>query len=154
MNVSKKTFYVCSYGGSGSTMLSTALQQYGKVYHIHSRNPPDNLEYIGAEKGGNSYREWFNGIAIPTNELEHYFVIYIYRNPTFSIPSRFTNPDHLCHIQIDSSIQLTDVLSTGNDLYKIREFHDNYTKPNKNRNYKIHCVKYEDIFEKQQELSA
>ena len=26
-------------------------------------------------------------------------------------------------------------------------------KPNKNRNYKIYCVKYEDIFDKQDELS-
>ena len=27
-------------------------------------------------------------------------------------------------------------------------------KPNKNRNYKIYCVKYEDIFDKQDELSS
>jgi len=38
-------------------------------------------------------------------------------------------------------------------LYKIREFYDNYTKPNEKRNYKIICIKYEDIFEKQDELS-
>ena len=38
-------------------------------------------------------------------------------------------------------------------MYKIREFYDNYTKPNEKRNYKIYCVKYEDIFDKQDELS-
>jgi hypothetical protein len=38
-------------------------------------------------------------------------------------------------------------------LHKIREFYDNYTTPNKKRNYKIYCVKYEDIFDKQDELS-
>ena len=38
-------------------------------------------------------------------------------------------------------------------MYKIREFYDNYVKPNKKRNYKIFCVKYEDIFDKQDELS-
>jgi hypothetical protein len=45
------------------------------------------------------------------------------------------------------------VLDTGNDLYKIREFYDNYTLPNAERNYKIYSVKYEDIFDRQDELS-
>ena len=148
-----KNFYVCSYGGCGSTMLQYALCNYGNVKHIHSKKPPDKLEYTGTEKGGNTYREWFNGITIPENELENYYVIYIYRNPSFSIPSRFTNPDHLEHIQTDKSIKLDDVLTSGKDLYKIREFYDNYMKVNKNRNYKIYCVKYEDIFDKQDELS-
>lgn len=149
----KKYFYVCSYGGSGSKMLCQALKRYGRIKHIHSRNPPDKLEYIGSEKGGKVYREWFNGIAIPENELQNYYVIYIYRNPSFSIPSRFTHPIHLDHIQTDSSIRLDDVLSSGEDLYKVREFYDNYMKPNPNRNYKIYCIKYEDIFDKQNELS-
>jgi len=33
------------------------------------------------------------------------------------------------------------------------EFYNNYTQRNSNRNYKIYSVKYEDIFEKQDELS-
>jgi len=148
----EKTFYVCSYGGSGSYMLCNALNQYGKTKHIHSRIPPNKLEYIGDEEGGNTYCEWFNGITIPENELENYYVIYIYRNPSFSIPSKFTIPEHLEHIQSDKNIELQDVLSKGEDLYKIREFYDNYMKPNK-KNYKIYCVKYEDIFSKQNELS-
>lgn len=41
-----KTFYVCSYGGCGSTMLCDSLNKYGKTVHIHSPKPPDNLEYI------------------------------------------------------------------------------------------------------------
>jgi hypothetical protein len=141
-------------------MLCSALNKYGKTTHIHSRMPPNNLEYIGNEKGGSTYCEWFNGIAIPNNELENYYVIFIYRNPSFSIPSRFTDKYgynmhklHLQHIQIDDTIKLDDVLSSGKDLYKIREFYNNYIKVNKNRNYKIYCVKYEDIFDKQDELS-
>lgn len=156
----QKIFYVCSYGGSGSKMLCNALNQYGKVEHIHSRNPPNKLEYIGNNNGGNTYCEWFNGIPIPENELKNYYVIYIYRQPIFAIPSRFTDKfgyphhkHHLEHIQVDSKIKLEDVLNTGKDLYKIREFHENYTKPNEKRNYKIYCVKYEDIFNKQDELS-
>ena len=151
--MSNKIFYVCSYGGSGSTMLCHALSKYGKVEHIHSRNPPNNLEYIGNDKGGKTYKEWFNGIVIPEEELNDYYVIYIYRNPSFSIPSRFQNPEHLQHIQTDASVKLNDVLKTQKDLYKIREFYDNYTKPNEKRKYKIYCVKYEDIFHKQDEFS-
>jgi len=149
----EKIFYICSYGGSGSYMLCDALKQYGKIKHIHSRNPPDKLTYIGNNNGGDTYVEWFNGITIPENELKNYYVIYIYRNPSFSIPSRFEIPDHLEHIECDTNIKLEDVLSTGKDLYKIREFYDNYIKPNEKRNYKIYCVKYEDIFDKQDELS-
>lgn len=149
----EKIFYICSYGGCGSTMLCDALKKYGKSVHVHSRNPPDKLEYCGNEKGGKTYLEWFNGIVIPENELENYYVIYIYRNPSFAIPSRFKNPAHLEHIQINKTIKLNNVLSSGKDLYKIKDFYDNYTKTNKNRNYKIYCIKYEDIFDKQDELS-
>jgi hypothetical protein len=60
---------------------------------------------------------------------------------------------YLEHIQIDYSIKLKNVLSFDGDLYKIREFYDNYMKPNPKRNYKIYCIKYEDIFDKQDELS-
>ena len=151
--MNKKIFYVCSFGGSGSKMLCSALKVYGKVKHIHSRNPPNNLEYIGNEKGGNTYSEWFNGVVIPEEELKYYYVIYIYRNPSFSIPSRFQKSRHLENVQIKKSIKLKHVLKTKKDLYKIREFHNNYTKPNEKRNYKIYCVKYEDIFDKQDELS-
>ena len=151
--MNNKIFYVCSYGGSGSKMLCYALRKYGITKHIHSRNPPNNLEYIGNDKGGETYCEWFNGIVIPEEELNDYYVIYIYRNPSFAIPSRFKNPEHLQHIQTDESVKLNDVLNTKKDLYKIREFYDNYTKPNEKRNYKIYCVKYEDIFDKQDELS-
>jgi hypothetical protein len=149
----EKIFYVCSYGGSGSKMLCNALNQYGKTQHIHSRNPLDKLTYIGDDKGGNTYSEWFNSITIPEDELKNYYVIYIYIKTSFSILSIFILPDHLEHIQSDKKIKLQDVLDSGEDLYKIREFYDNYIKPNEKRNYKIYSIKYEDIFNKQDELS-
>ena len=148
----KRTFYICSYGGCGSWLLTNALRKFGNVKHIHSRNPPDKLEYIGKEKGGNTYIEWFNGIAIPEEEVKNYCVIYLYRNPSFSIPSRFW-PNHLKNIQTDPTIKIKDVLTSGKDLYKIREFYDNYTKPNNNRNYKIYCIKYEDMFDNLDKIS-
>ena len=77
----QKCFYVCSYGGCGSNMLCRALEKYGVSYHIHDKFPPKDLEYIGKQNGGKVYCEWFNGIKIPKNELENYYVIYLYRNP-------------------------------------------------------------------------
>lgn len=152
----RKTFYICSYGGSGSYMLTKALRNYGKVYHIHSRNPPENLQYIGSKDGKfHLQMEWFNGINIPENEIHNYYVIYIYRNPISAIYARnniFSNPHHLDNIECDSNIELSQVLSEKKDLYKLEEFFDNYTS-HKKRNYKIICVKYEDIFTKKDELS-
>lgn len=153
-----RTFYVCSYGGSGSTMLANAIKKYGHVFHIHSRNPPIKLEYVGNEKGGNTYREWFNGIEIPEYELEDYTVIFIYKNPIKAIYSRYIpyykdcHKLHMNHVQIKET-DLKDVIEQKKDLFGIIEFYNNYTTKNNERNYKIYCVRYEDIFEKQANLS-
>lgn len=148
----KPTFYVCSYGGCGSTYLVQSLKQYGNVEHIHSRFPPKKLEYVGVERDGSFYEEWFNGKKIPKNQLKNYYVIYIYRNPVKSIISRFHMSQHLKNIQIDENIMIEDVIKQNKDLFKINEFYDNYTK-SKKRNYKIYCIKYEELFDKQDELS-
>lgn len=150
--MNRKTFYICSYGGCGSTMLYNALLKYGDAVHIHSRFPPNSLEYTGNKKGGVCYHEWFNGIKIPHNELNNYYVIYIYRNPINTILSRFSWASHLKNIQTDTNTTITDVITQMKDLYGITEFYNNYTIP-KDRNYPIYCVKYEEIFEKQNELS-
>ena len=71
--MTRKIFYVCSFGGSGSKMLCQALENYDLVLHIHSRCPPNELEYIGITV----YEEWFNGIKIPEDEIDNYYVIYI-----------------------------------------------------------------------------
>lgn len=149
----RRYFYVCSYGGSGSTILADSLKKFGESFHVHSRNPPDILEYIGNSNGGNTYHEWFNGIPVPETELEKYTVIYVYRNPSISIPSRFWHRKHLQHIQTDESITIDDVKSSGGDLFKLKEFHHNYIKPNKNRNYKILCIKFDELFTRQDEIS-
>lgn len=147
-----KNFYICSYGGCGSQMLTEKLKSYGKSYHIHSRLPPIKLEYVGKQNGGNSYGEWFNGIEVPEDELANYYVIYIYKNPIKSIYSRFQNPDHLRNIQLEPKIKLDDLIEKKKDLYRISEFYNNYLKKDVIRNYKIYCVKYEELFEKQEEL--
>lgn len=146
----KKVFYVCSSGGCGSTILFNYLQNFGRVYHIHDRYPPNKLEYIGTENSDKDvYSEWFNGTQIPEDELENYKVIFIYRHPIQVIYSRFVqkngpNVNHLNHIKCinNGNINIYDVLKFGKDLYKIEEFFDNYTIA-KERNYKVYCVKYE-----------
>lgn len=147
-----KYFYVCSYGGCGSTMLCKSLSKYGKVEHIHSPNPPTELEFVGNKGKVKCYHEWFNGIRIPEKELKNYYVIYIYKNPVKAIISRFHNPTHLKHIQSNESIKIKDVINESKDLFGINNFYNNYTE-SKKRNYKIYCIKYEELFEKQDELS-
>lgn len=145
-----RIFYVCSYGGSGSKMLCQALNRYGRSVHIHSRCPPDKLEFVGGNP--KLHFEWFNGTPIPEDKIDCITVIYIYKNPIKAIYSRFDNVNHLNHIQC-KPCKPADVLASKKDLYGIQDFYQNYTTPNSKRNYKIVCVKYEDIFEKQNELS-
>ena len=146
-------FYVCSSGGCGSTIIFNYLNNFGNVYHIHDRYPPDKLCYTGKinTKEG-VYEEWFNKTEIPENKLSNYRVIFIYRNPIDVIFSRFALPSgpnipHMKNIKCDynGEIYFGDVLRTSKDLYKLEEFFDNYTLP-KERNYPIYCVKYEYFF--------
>ena len=139
---SSKVFYVCSFGGCGSKMLCAYLEQFGTVKHVHSRNPPNILSEIDINT------EWFNNIPIKDQYLANYYVIYIYRDPIKAIISRFSNPTHLTHIQINPTINLNQVQYSKNDLYGIENFYDNYTNPLIKRNYKIYCIKYEDFFKK------
>jgi len=143
-NISReKIFYVCSFGGCGSKMLCTYLSQFGTVKHVHSRHPPNQLTHIGLNA---KWCEWFSTIPVVDTELAKYYVIFIYRNPVKAIQSRFAQPDHLAHIQTNPAITLKDVVTKRQDLYGIENFFDNYTKTNPARNYKIYCVKYEELF--------
>lgn len=143
-------YYICSIGGCGSTVLYNYLSLFGNVYHIHDRFPPNNLSYIGKENTNEDmYSEWFNSIEIPSNNLNNYKVIFIYRHPISTIFSRFAqakgpNINHLKHIKCDNNgnINIFDVIRSRRDLYKIEEFFDNYILP-KARNYDIYAIKYE-----------
>jgi hypothetical protein len=146
-------YYICSSGGCGSTILSQYLSNFGNVYHIHDRYPPDKLCYVGRENTNEEvYSEWFNNVEIPEDKLHLYKVIFIYRNPIDVIFSRFIQPQspnipHLQNIKCINNglIGLGDLLNTGRDLYGLEEFYDNYTIPKK-RNYQIYCIKYEYFF--------
>jgi hypothetical protein len=146
-------FYVCGSGGCGSTLLFRYLSNFGKAYHIHDRYPPNKLCYVGKENTNEDiYHEWFNSTEIANDKLSNYKVIFIYRNPIDVIFSRFIQPSgpnvpHLQHVKCinDGNIGLGDIIRLKKDLYGLEEFYDNYTIP-KNRNYKIYCIKYEELF--------
>ena len=144
-------YYICSIGGCGSTILFNYLANFGNVYHIHDRYPPNKLQYIGKENTNvDVYSEWFNGVEIPEDKLKNYKVIFIYRNPIQVIFSRFIGPNipHLQHIKCinNGNVGLSDVLMYGKDLYGIENFFDNYITPT-DRNYDIYSVKYELFWE-------
>lgn len=147
------TFYVCSAGGCGSTIIFNYLKNFGNVYHVHDRYPPEKLCYVGGENTKEPvYSEWFNKTEVSDDKLNNYKVIFIYRNPMQVIFSRFALPKgpnitHLQHIKCDKNgeIYFGDVVKSGCDLYGLEEFFDNYTVPKK-RNYTIYCIKYEDFF--------
>lgn len=146
-------YYICSSGGCGSTLLSKYLKNFGNVYHIHDRYPPEKLCYVGGVNTDEGvYEEWFNKVEIPEDKLKCYKVIFIYRNPVDVIFSRFVqqhgpNIPHLQHIKCINNglIGLGDIISTKKDLYGLENFYDNYTTQKK-RNYPIYCVKYEQFF--------
>jgi hypothetical protein len=135
----KNNYYICSYGGCGSKVLTKYLSNFGNTFHVHTRKPPTNLTFIKNEQ--------FTNILVNKNDIVNYKVIYIYRNPIKAIYSRFQVPQHLNHIQSNPKVTLENVITEKKDLYGIEDFFNNYTeKIEKKRNYKICCVKYEDLF--------
>ena len=144
-----RTFYVCSFGGCGSYMLTRYLSKYGKVHHVHSRRPPINLCHVGNSRTGidGVYFEWFDcDRPVVPEEAANHTVIFIYRNPVPAIYSRFGMTAHLRNIQCDDQVTIQEVASSGKDLYKLEEFFNNYTQAFK-LNYDVVCVKYETLFD-------
>lgn len=153
-------YYICSYGGSGSTILYKYLSNFGRAYHIHSRYPPAKLKYTGSLFSAKNIRsEWFNDIDIPEDQLHFYKVIFIYRNPIHAIYSSFINTEfegfigacreHVMNIEacITGDLHISDVVRASKDLYGIENFYNNYVNPHFKKNYNILCVKYENLFD-------
>jgi len=141
-------YYVCSYGGCASQEICHYLGNFGDVYHIHSRFPPNNLTKTGYDDNIFTIgSEWFSNKIIPNEEIYKYKVIFIYRNPIYSIYSRFNDKQHLLNIQCsDNNITISNCIEQKKDLFELDNFFDNYTTPNKDKNYNIYCIKYEDFW--------
>lgn len=159
-----KVFYVCSWGGCGSKLLCRYLNQFGKAIHIHDPNPPNILQYIGFKNGSfgwcpyslpdyeekhkhiaNRGLEWFNGIPIDNKDTYH--VIFLYRNPTYCIKSRFWSPKHLENIKSPICRNIQYICDSKKDLYNLKTFYNNYMY-NLTKEYPIYAIKYEELFEK------
>ena len=129
-------FYVCSFGGCGSTALARYLGNFGsRVYHVHSRCPPPRLTEVDL------FTEHFTDVPVDERGVR---VIFVYRDPVRAILSRFESPAHLKNIEC-APTTLAEVVSSGRDLYGLSEFFSNYLDARK-RCYPILFVKYEALF--------
>ena len=137
----ERHFYVCSFGGCGSWVLSSYLKQFGVVHHVHSRKPPP----IAVTK---VVGEHFT--TVPNQGLQN-IVIYIYRDPVaalLSVKRRFPLEDHLKNIDApDPSVTLEMLSDSKQDLIGLTDFFRNYTTPSSQRKYPIYCIKYELLFD-------
>ena len=155
--VNENSYYICSYGGSGSKMLQAYLSNFGNTFHVHSRHPPKKLMRVGTKE----YPEWFNDIEvvpildrqIPRYQVEEIKVIFIYRDPIYAIRSRIIpgetyriSSDHLNNIT-STHWNIESVVGNMMDLWELESFFDNYTTFDKDRNYKIYCVNYDKFWD-------
>jgi len=146
----KPIFYVCSYGGSGSTMLAKFLSHYGTAYHIHSFKPPTKLTYPIDAK----FIDNFSTVEVPEEELSRCFVVYIFRNPTHSQISVYGD-HHRVHQEYeepDNREIFPEKLKTyalnGKNTLSYGKHYKNYMSTNPDRNYKIVGVNYHKLWER------
>jgi hypothetical protein len=129
-------FYVCTYGGSGSTAFCKYLGQFAKrVYHVHSKMPPTTLKQV------NLFNEHFTEADADPKNIK---CIFLYRDPTAAVLSRFSVKNHLRNIECDENVTVAQVAEQKKDLYGINEFFYNYLEAP--RNYPVLFVKYEALF--------
>lgn len=142
-------FYVCSYGGSGSTMLTRFLNQYGTAYHVHSFKPPTQLTYpINAK-----FIDNFSNVIVPENELSRCYVIYIYKNPTQSQISVYCD-HHRVHMEYEEPDnrelfpeELKYYALKGKNTLSYGTHFKNYMSSNSKRNYQIIGVNYHKLWD-------
>jgi hypothetical protein len=138
-------YIVCSYGGSGSWMLVNYLKNFGNAYHVHQRYPPKKLTYP------DHATEKFTNKEIEPIDLDHWKVIFIYKNPIKAIYSRFDSIYHLRNIE-SKELNFDKIFKSSTDIFGITEYYNNYMTE-LDRNYKIYCVKYENFFDKIDEFN-
>ena len=148
-----RVYYVCSYGGCGSKMLTNFLKSYGRAFHIHSRKPPEKLTFI-RETVHTGELEWFDyEKEIPENLLPNYYVIFLYCKPVFSLMSSYAwGPIHFSNIEIDANSDLNemsrpDYLKRGVDSIKYIDFFNNYIFNTSERNYNLIAVNYHHLWD-------
>ena len=61
--------------------------------------------------------------------------------------------EHQKHIQCDRLATQQEAADSGEDLFKLREFYDNYHEFDPERNYNIFCVNYNKFFDNIEEFN-
>ena len=139
-----KTFYICSYGGSGSWLLVNHLKKTGIAHHIHTRKPPSKLCEVDGEHFTNE----------PVVDLANHHVIFIYSEPEYSIHCKDSFSErHWINIGIDPKIISTreDYVSDNIDKIKYEDFFDNYYNL-ENKNYDILFIRFEKMWDNLDEI--
>ncbi len=145
----KNIYYICSFGGCGSKMLTNFLQQFGKVVHIHNRYPPKVLSVIRLKSENDGS---FSTIPICNESLSKVHVIYIFRDPTEAQVSRW-GINHFMNIQVPNLSRYVKILANpkkyikyNQNLLKYDKFHQNYMKAPRSKNYNIYAINYHKLF--------
>ena len=113
-------FYLCSLGGSMADWFAAHLEKYGTVHHVHSRTPPDTLEFVN-----NGH---FSGTPVPPDELSNYKIIVLQVDPVMTIIESFQDVYHLIALGCPECPDLLDVIEQKKDLYDIKGFYNSYQK--------------------------
>jgi len=141
------SYYVCSFGGSGSTMLCRFLMHYSSyVFHIHDRNPPTVLSELEWLPGRSEYS--FKKDS-PVSDPGKYKVIFIYRNPVEACASRYEK-EHLVNLEADyknAPASLDEYAKKGIDRIRYEEYLDHYTDEKVKRNYDMICINYDILWD-------
>lgn len=148
----KRIFYVCSYGGTGSKMLTNFLKHFGKVIHIHNRSPPNQLCYTKKVGGGYDGKFVRHRKILNKNLRKQVTVIYLFRDPTEAQISRW-GLNHWRNIGIPLTSRNERALShpqryieNNKNILKYEEFHDNYMTSTPT-DYTIYAINYHKIFQ-------
>lgn len=135
------SYYVCSYGGCGSTMICDFLKKYSQeVYHIHDRYPPKDLTTPIWERFG---KEKKRGKSI---------VIYLYAYPEHSLLSWSAFGElHWKNIMVKKenipliSSDRNAEIESEQDFIGYEDFFNNYVYGK--RNYDTICIDYHRIWD-------
>jgi hypothetical protein len=140
----KKSYYICSYGGSGSYLLQSFLKQFGETYHIHSRSLPSEITKV--------HREKFTDEIEDNNQKG--FVIYIYSKPAHSLLSRASYGNlHWLNIEVPSSVahlipgreEREKYFELKEDLINYEQFWDNYVFHKSS--FPVLCLNFHHLWE-------
>lgn len=156
--------FVASYGGCGSWQLIDYFKRHIRVvHHVHSRTPPEYICGLRKNDGRDVAEKWDTKktTSLIANDDNKAKVLYVYREPIFSLLSRKSNNlYHFRNIDVPQSIlrklsrygfregyvnehSLVNYLKSSEDLIGYEEFFRGYYLSERNVNYDIISVHFD-----------